>query len=248
VSPREWDAPTYDALVLPHEQWGRGVLDRLPLSGDERVLDAGCGTGRDAALLRERHPGVHVVALDGSQRMLDVARDRLGDEAVTYVLADLSQPLPAEVGEVDAVLSVAAFHWVPDHDALFSHLATVLRPGGRLVSDSGGRGNIAAVTRAVAAVTGVPADDESFAFAGVDDTRERLGAAGFTAEEVLLRDDPFRIDDPAVLERFLATVVLGAHLAERPEAEHAAFVREVRLALPEPVVDYRRLEITATRR
>ncbi|MFA6299633.1 MAG: class I SAM-dependent methyltransferase [Nocardioides sp.] len=243
--PREWDATTYDALTLPHEQWGRLVLDRMRLSGDERVLDAGCGTGRDAAALRERWPGVRLVELDGSQQMLDVARGRLGDDGVTYVQADLRQPLPLDE-TVDAVMSVAAFHWVPDHAALFEHLAAVLRPGGRLTSDCGGHGNVADVSRAIADVSGQAGTEWEFA----DDvaTRSRLEAAGFEAERVSLRPDPFRCDDPDVLETYLATVVLGARLDVLPADEHETFVREVRHALSEPVVDYVRLEIDAVRR
>lgn len=243
--PREWDATTYDTLTLPHEQWGRGVLDRLRLAGDEVVLDVGCGTGRDAAALRARWPDVRLVALDGSQQMLDVARTRLGDKRVSYVHADLMEPLPV-AEPVDAVMSVAAFHWVPDHAVLFSHLAAVMRPGARLVSDCGGRGNVAGVTRAIASVTGEAPSDWEFA----DDvaTRSRLEAAGFDVEDVRLRPDPFRCDDPAVLETYLATVVLGSHLDGLPVDEHAGFVRDVRLALSEPVVDYVRLEIEAVRR
>ncbi|GEP37885.1 hypothetical protein NPS01_15480 [Nocardioides psychrotolerans] len=243
--PREWDATTYDALTLPHEQWGRGVLDRLRLTGDEVVLDAGCGTGRDAAALRGRWPDARLVALDGSQQMLDVARTRLGDKRVSYVHADLMEPLPI-AEPVDAVMSVAAFHWVPDHDLLLTHLAAVMRPGARLVSDCGGRGNVADVTRAIASVTGGAPSDWEFADDG--STRSRLENAGFEVEDVRLRVDPFRCDDVAVLETYLATVVLGSHLDGLPAEEHEGFVRQVRLALTEPVIDYVRLEIEAVRR
>ena len=58
MATREWDATTYDALPLPHVAWGQRVLDRMQLTGDERVLDAGCGTGRDGAALLSRWPGV----------------------------------------------------------------------------------------------------------------------------------------------------------------------------------------------
>ena len=51
MATREWDASTYDALPLPHVAWGQRVLDRMRLEGDERVLDAGCGTGRDGEAL-----------------------------------------------------------------------------------------------------------------------------------------------------------------------------------------------------
>jgi len=42
--------------------WGLAVLERLPLRGDERVLDAGCGTGQVTAALRDRLPGGEVIA------------------------------------------------------------------------------------------------------------------------------------------------------------------------------------------
>jgi len=129
------------------------VLDRLQLQGDERVLDAGCGSGRVTELLANRLPGGRVVALDGSPSMIDAARERLAPfgDRIEYVVADLGQALPID-GTVDAILSTATFHWVPDHDALFRNLAAVLRPGGWLVAQCGGYGNIESVKRALATI------------------------------------------------------------------------------------------------
>ena len=45
-APRDWNAASYQRVSAPLEAMGREVLDRLELDGDERVLDAGCGTGR----------------------------------------------------------------------------------------------------------------------------------------------------------------------------------------------------------
>jgi trans-aconitate 2-methyltransferase len=244
--PREWDAKTYDSLPLPHLNWGRRTLGRLPLRGDERVLDAGCGTGRDTEGLLELLPRGRVVAVDGSVRMLEQLRERLAGrlDRVEVVHADLTKPLPFE-GDVDVVFSVAAFHWIDDHAALFDSLASRLRPGGRLVSECGGQGNIAAVNAAVAQVLGGAPD--MWDFAGVDDTRARLAAAGFTDIDVRLRPDPAHLTPGPQLESFLATVILGAHLDSMPAADQAPFVRAVAAALPAPVIDYVRLEISATR-
>ncbi len=244
TSTREWDAASYDALPLPHVAWGQWVLDRMGLRGNERVLDAGCGTGRDAAALLERWPGVRMVGIDGSQQMLDQARERLGDRAA-LLRADLTQPLPLDE-PVDAVMSVAAFHWIRDHEGLFRNLRAAMRPGATLTTDCGGRGNVAVVNRALAQVTGEPHD--GWEFAGEDDTRARLEATGFEVRSVVLREDPFRCEDPAVLERYLATVVLGSKLDALPEDDRADFVTEVRRAMAEPVVDYVRLEIDAVSR
>ncbi|GAA4381424.1 class I SAM-dependent methyltransferase [Nocardioides caricicola] len=244
TSIREWDASSYDSLPLPHVAWGQRVLDRMGLTGDELVLDAGCGTGRDAAALLERWPGVRMVGIDGSQQMLDQARERLGDRA-TLIRADLLEPLPVPE-PVDAVMSVAAFHWIQDHTLLFTRLRASMRTGATLSTDCGGRGNVAIVNDALARVTGD--EHDGWEFAGEDDTRAKLEATGFEVRSVLLRPDPFRIEDPAVLERYLATVMLGSKLDAMPEADRAGFVTEVRLAMAEPVVDYVRLEIDAVAR
>ena len=111
--PHDWDARTYDRIADPQARWGRAVLDRLPLSEGDRVLDAGCGTGRVTELLLARVPRGPVVAVDASPLMLEEARRRLGEgPRIQYVLADLAQPLPVS-GHFDAILSTATFHWIP---------------------------------------------------------------------------------------------------------------------------------------
>ena len=64
TTPRDWDAATYDRVADPQTRWGTAVLDRLTLTGDEVVLDAGCGTGRVTESLAERLPRGRVIALD----------------------------------------------------------------------------------------------------------------------------------------------------------------------------------------
>ncbi|MDX6346393.1 MAG: trans-aconitate 2-methyltransferase [Streptomyces sp.] len=246
LMPREWDATTYDALPLPHLGWGRRTLARLPLSGDERVLDLGCGTGRDTAALLDRLPNGRVVAVDGSLRMLGQLRARLEGrlDRVDVLHTDLTRPLPLRE-EVDAVSSVATFHWIPDHAALFAHIAAVLRPGGRFVAECGGRGNIATVSAAVDDVLGP--QPAVWNFAGVAETEQRLRDAGFTGIEVGLLPDPARLEPGEQLRSYLAVVVLGGQLERLPEDEREAFVDAVADRLPEPVVDYVRLTISATR-
>ena len=71
MPPREWNAASYDRMSDPQVAMARDVMDRLDLRGDERVLDAGCGTGRVTELLLERVPNGSVVAVDGSEAMVD---------------------------------------------------------------------------------------------------------------------------------------------------------------------------------
>ena len=243
----DWNATVYDRVADPQTRWGAEVLERLPLEGDETVLDAGCGTGRVTELLLERLPHGDVVALDMSPSMLREARERLArfGERVEFVQADLGKPLPL-APPVDAVLSTATFHWVPDHDALFENLARVLRPGGWLVAQCGGYGNIARFIEVARAVN--PAfHPNAHHFENAEDTAARLDASGFVDIRTWLSPAPTRFEGGAQFEAFIENVCLRTFLAELPVEEREPFVRTVAARMPEPVLDYVRLNITARR-
>jgi len=246
----DWDARTYDRIADPMTRWGATVLDRLPLRGDERVLDAGCGSGRVTELLLERLPRGHVVALDGSPAMIDEARRRLAPVArehrVSFVVADLREPIPLDP-LVDAILSTATFHWITDHDALFRNLAAIVRPGGRLVAQCGGAGNISAVLAAAAAVDGSAPFRSPWLYATPEETTARLLAAGFVDVETWLNPEPTPLGAGEPIETYLATVILREHVARLPEDERRRYVHAVAERLPRPEIDYVRLNILATR-
>lgn len=262
ASPFEWDAARYGALPLPHVEWGRGVIHRLHLGGGELVADLGCGTGRDAGALLGAFPGCRVIGVDASRNMLQEAARalrRFGDR-ITLVKADLTRP-EGEPGtlsapmRVDAVMSVAALHWIPDHPRVFDTVARILRSGGRFVADAGGAGNIARFDAALARVTGessapgtagVGATPSPWTFAGADETARQLRASGFVDVHARLRDAPVRLPEEA-FPSYVATVMLGRHLADLDADRGAELVREVVAAVGEPVVDYVRLEFEAVR-
>jgi len=187
-----------------------------------------------------------VIAADAAPSMLAEARRRLerfGDR-VAFVECDLGRPLPI-AGAVGAVFSTATFHWVPDHDALFANLAAVLRPGGTLVAQCGGAGNIASVQRAVADLGETWAGP--WLFATPEETSGRMEAAGFVDVEAWLQDEPTPIEPGEPMETFLATVILRAHLDRMPDDDRAGFVRRVAERLPSPEIDYVRLNLVARR-
>src|SRR5204862_558549 len=123
-----------------------------------------------------------VVAVDGSAAMVARAREALGPgaEVIESDLLDLELEEP-----VDAVFSTATFHWILDHDRLFARLHAALRPGGRLVAQCGGEGNVAAFKAAMEEVAAREPYAEHIAgwtpwnYAAPDATEERLRRAGF---------------------------------------------------------------------
>ncbi|HEX4669926.1 MAG TPA: methyltransferase domain-containing protein [Solirubrobacterales bacterium] len=246
-SAREWDAETYDAVSDPQFDWGMEVLDRLALRGDEAAIDAGCGSGRVTAELLGRLPRGRLIAVDGSEAMVGKARERLGDR-VSYLVADLSE---LELSEpVDLVFSTATFHWILDHDALFARLRAALRPGGRLVAQCGGEGNVAEHARVIASVAARPEFAAHFAgasgmwnFAGAEETEARLRGAGFVEPHCWLEPKPVRPPDPLA---FTSTVTLGPLLAQLPPELRRPFAEAILEESERPLVlDYVRLNIEA---
>jgi trans-aconitate 2-methyltransferase len=230
------------------EALGLEVLSRLELSGDETVLDGGCGSGRITQSLIERLPRGRVIAIDASPSMVSAARERLGPAADVRVgdllELDLAEP-------VDAIFSTATFHWIADHERLFRRLRAALAPGGQLVAQCGGEGNITRLRGQAAEVVARAPYAEHFAdfrppwnYAGAAETRERLLAAGFDTAECWLRPAPKQPEHP---REFLSTIVLGPHVQHLPAELREPFMDEVLAALGEPVVvDYVRLNIDAT--
>ena len=251
---RQWDGQRYDRVSGPMEALGRGVLARLDLRGDETVLDAGCGSGRITRALLERLPRGRVVAVDANASMVEAASQRLADVLdadggrLELRRADL---LELELREpVDAILSTATFHWIADHELLFRRLRAALRPGGRLVAQCGGEGNIDVLRGRARAVQ----EREPFAarfsdfqppwnYAAPAPTRERLLRAGFAQARCWLAPAPTQ---PEHAREFLATIVLGPHVQHLPEPLREPFMDDVLAELGEPVVvDYVRLNIDA---
>jgi len=246
---RDWDASTYDRVSGPQVEWAKRVLERLPLRGDETVLDAGCGSGRVTRLLLERLPEGHVVAVDAAPSMVEHARVALGDRA-TVLCQDLAQLRLEE--PVDAVFSNAVFHWVTDHERLFAALIAVLKPGGPVVAQCGGAGNVERFHAAARAVGGRPPFDRHLEgwqgpwhFAGAQRTAERLERAGFEEVVTWLAPAPVRPGEP---EGYLRSICLGYHLERLPEELRDDYVGGVLDCLGEPLeLDYVRLNIDARR-
>lgn len=249
MSTRDWDATTYDQISAPQQSWAREQLERLQLRGDELVLDAGCGSGKVTAMLVEMVPDGHVYAVDVAPSMVEHTKQALGDR-VTASCQDLTElSLPEQV---DAIFSNATFHWIPDHPKLFAALAAALKPGGQLVAQCGGFGNIDAfrVLADEVAHTGEFAPYFSdwkgpWNYARADITAERLTAAGFVDVDTWLEPRPTTLEEP---ESFVRTVCLVRHLDLLPQELHQSFIRAVLARCATPLVlDYVRLNMVARR-
>jgi trans-aconitate 2-methyltransferase len=252
---REWNSSAYHRLSQPQVSWGQRVLSRLKLRGDERVLDAGCGTGRLTAELIAALPRGRVVGVDLSQNMLVQARDHLHSRQVSLVAADLLQ-LPFD-GAFDGIVSTAAFHWVLDHPRLFAGLHRALRPGGWLQAQCGGGPNLARLRERVSKLAQtapyapyLAGFAEPWFFADDKQAAEILRHAGFVNIETSLEAAPTILDDARQYEEFVSNIILRAHLQQIPSEElRTNFITELREQAAQDVppysLDYWRLNLSA---
>lgn len=190
----DWGEGRYESTAQELAPASEQVVEAAGIGAGERVLDVACGTGNAAAVAAAR--GARVVGVDGAERLLGVARERVPEGQ--FLHGDLER-LPVEDASFDVVLSVFGVIFAHDARRAAAELRRVVRPGGRIVLATWlDRGPIADLMRAVrAAAPDADADRE----AGDEDA----GASPYV-----------RLDwgDPATLEDLLGPGTFTA-------AEHA---------------------------
>ncbi len=138
-----WDAELYESRHAFVWQFGEALVELLNPQPGERVLDLGCGPGQLTAKIAER--GASPLGLDSSPEMIGQARQNYPN--LTFVLENAASM--SFENEFDAVFSNAALHWMLDQSAVALRIARALRTHGRFVAELGGKGNLAAIYRAI---------------------------------------------------------------------------------------------------
>jgi trans-aconitate 2-methyltransferase len=252
---REWNADTYHRVSGPQVSWGKKVLSRVKLRGDELLLDAGCGTGRLTEDLLQALPHGRVVGIDLSQNMLRTAREHLAPygSKVSFVAADLAD-LPFD-RSFDGIFSTAAFHWVRDHERLFGSLFRTLKPGGWLIAQCGGGPNLARLRERAQKLIATPKFakflgrfPEPWEFADAETTAARLRRAGFIDIATSTEPAPTTFASAEKFSEFIRNVVLHRHLELIPDAEVrdefiANLTRQAAEDVPRLTLDYWRLNL-----
>jgi trans-aconitate 2-methyltransferase len=190
--------------------------------------------------------------------MLESAKERLqwAKQGVEFARLDLSNFRIPE--SVDGIYSNATLHWVPDHASMFRSLFRALTPGGWLVAQFGGDGNLARLKSRAASW----ASQEPFAqyitektdtahYATEAETRQHLEAAGFTEIETRLHPEAVRFSNAEAMQMFVEKVNLHKYIAALPDKLAHEFsskvVSEAAKDDPPFALDYMRLTIRAKR-
>jgi ubiquinone/menaquinone biosynthesis C-methylase UbiE len=260
MSSREWNADIYHQVSSPQVSWGKKVLARIHLRGDEHVMDAGCGTGRLTRDLLEALPRGQVTAVDVSENMLRNARQHLTPEfgeRVHFVQADL-QHLQFDRA-FDGIFSTASFHWIKDHDQLFAGLFRALKPGGWLCAQCGGEKNLKRLLDRVDRRIHAEPYCAWFAdfpfpweYSNAETAARRLRCAGFADVETGLEEAPTQFPSAVEFERFVKNVILHRHLERIPTPQAckqllAQLTHQAADDNPPFLLDYWRLNVKARR-
>jgi malonyl-CoA O-methyltransferase len=207
-------AGSYAKASRLESEIGARMLERLDYVKlvPRRVLDAGCGPGRDTRRLAKRYPRAQVVALDYSQRMLRQGRgilSKLFTRNEKRSLCGNFERLPIAAGSVDLVWSNMALHWAADPLAALREFHRALAVDGLLMFSTLGPDTLAELRKAAGS-------ERVHAFADMHDLGDMLVAAGF-AEPVM---DMERVtllyaDGAALLADLRASGQTGALAAPR---------------------------------
>jgi trans-aconitate 2-methyltransferase len=224
----------------------------MPKPG-ERILDVGCGTGQLTAEIAQS--GAHVVGLDQSAEMIRAARQNYPD--LDFDVADIASV--NYDSEFDAAFSNAALHWVKDQEGAITAMASALKPGGRLVFEMGGHGNIAQLWKAMAqamAELRVPdsGDMTPRFYPSIGEYAPKLEAHGLQVTFAVLFDRPTPLEGGEQGLRNWLNMFASAASKLMSSEQHEQFIHRVEaLARPalfhnsEWTIDYRRLRMIAVR-
>lgn len=230
----QWDARDYRESSSAQLQWARELLSTLQLSGNERILDIGCGDGKITAEIAKRLSSGSVLGIDSSEEMISFSIENFPQgeyRNLDFKLAD-AQKLPFD-SEFDVVFSNATLHWVRDHVNVLQGIKKSLKPGGRILLQMGGRGNAAALFTVLDSVLvkdrwGNFFRDFSFpyGFYGVDDYRMWLKQAGLKEKRIELIPKDMAQKGKDGLASWIRTTWLP-YTQRVPEALQDDFIQEI---------------------
>jgi ubiquinone/menaquinone biosynthesis C-methylase UbiE len=125
------------AIIMARETWSQNLraIAALDIRAGDCVLDIGCGHGRSLGELAAQAPNGHVVGVDPSELMAQIAlssnRALVDRKRVEIAVADASS-LPYWDATFDKALCVHVIYFWEDVGAALREIARVLKPGGRL--------------------------------------------------------------------------------------------------------------------
>jgi len=229
----EWNPGQYARSSQHQEQWALDTVTSARLSGDERILDVGCGDGRITKALAELTTG-SVVGIDQSPEMVAHARRCHEGKSLPNLSFELGDALAyRSATSFDRIVSFSALHWVCDHRTVLNNFHRLLIPSGELLLQFGGKGNAEAIMRVAESVMAERSWRQYFIdfqfpwyFYDAEEYRIWLAEAGFRPLEVALVPKDMSHDERESLAKWMETTWFPV-LDRVPPARRPGFRNEV---------------------
>jgi trans-aconitate methyltransferase len=227
-----WNAADYSKSSPAQQQWAQELIEKLRFSGNERVLDIGCGDGRVTAAIAACVPQGWVTGIDNSPEMIQFAKEHYPNSIhknLTFARMDACHLEFSE--KFDVVFSNAALHWIPDHKPLLAAIARSLCPKGRLLIQMGGKGNAAQAFDALTLLLKNPYWEKyfdgfsfTFGFFGPEEYQRWLVDSGLEQVRVELIPKDMVYPDREAFAGWIRTTWLP-WMAQLPNDEQPVFIR-----------------------
>ena len=246
----QWNADLYDRKHSFVAEYGAALLDLLDPKPGEQILDLGCGTGSLTQQIADR--GAEVFGIDSAPSMIAQAQQNYPH--LSFQVADATD-LPFNE-QFDAIFSNAVLHWVKPPEAAIANMWQALKPGGRLVVEFGGKGNVNAIATALEQSLremGHPNPEilNPWYFPSIGEYTNRLEEQGFEVQFAALFDRPTPLADTDGMQNWIkmfAQSFLQAVPAEQQTAFLSQIAERIRPQLYQNgiwVADYRRIRAIA---
>lgn len=137
-----WDAEVYRKSSGSQREWAQEVIKKLKLKGDERVLDIGCGDGRNTVEISSRLSTGSILGIDSSDEMIKFAKKNFPQEKypnLDFKVLDFRDLNFTD--EFNVIFSNAALHWVKDQLPILKSIKKSLKHDGYMLIQQGGPGN-----------------------------------------------------------------------------------------------------------
>lgn len=227
-----WNPAAYAQNSWAQFTWAQELLGKLTLKGDEHLLDIGCGDGKITAQLAGLLQKGRVVGIDASPEMIAFAQQSFPAGQYPNLSFYLMDATAIELPHpFDLVFSNAALHWIENHRAILQSVRPHLRPGGRILLQMGGRGNVAGLLSVVNEIIASPEWQGYFEgfrsppwfFYGPEEYEAWLWEAGFEPIRVELLYRDMQHPGPVGFKGWLRTIWFP-YTGRLPEALREPFL------------------------
>ena len=234
MSSYTWNAEDYEKNSKAQQRWARELINKLSLTGSEKILDIGCGDGKVTAEIASSVPDGQVVGVDNSISMIELARERYPSKKYPNLSFEVMDARELSFHECfDVVFSNAALHWVKDHWPVVKGAYESLRTGGKILFQMGGKGNAGEILSILDEILSFPrwrpyfeGFEFPYGFLGIDEYEVLLKDAGFTINRVELVPKDMEHDGKSGLKGWIRTTWLP-YTERVPDELREEFIEEI---------------------